>query len=354
MKEGSQELEKPRRTENAVSEPLDDLKAPEEEKWADTVERAAVSIVNDGIPDNMVPTGYPHLAYCIKGFRNTDMIVLAARTAMGKTSLAMNIAERVALGHPGGKRYSVGIFCFQKSREEYAKRMIFSKAEVPVWKDFFSESEQQKLSLAAEQLKTISIIVEDPPWLDLADLCARARSMKKNSGIDLLIIDSLQQLGDSRNASAGRKQELGAVSEGVKALALELKIPVLLLSNLSRAPERGSRDGTPRLSDLHDLGDIDRHADVVMLLLRPSYYRNRGEADYDDTLAIIDVPKNRNGGTSKVRMTFLRDVQRFEDRTHDDDRRAEALKVALTPKPVRAKRKPKPKADPQPNCLKLC
>ena len=326
MKEGSQELEKKSCPEGAVFERRADEIPEEEQKWPDTIERIAGQILKKETPDNLIPTGFPDLDQVVKGLHNTDMIVLASRVCMGKSALAMNIAEHAALGCSGGKQYTVGIFSLEKTEEEVARRMLFSKAGVPCWKDFFSESDHKRFSSAADQLKKASIVVEDPAWLDITDLRIRARRMKKAHSIDLLIIDSLQQLGDVRNSREGRKQELGAVSDGIKDLARELKIPVLVLSQLSRAMERGSRDGRPRLSDLRDLGAIDQSADVVMLLYRPGYYSRASDADAaDDTLAIIDVAKHRNGLTGEVRLNFFRDITRFEDRAREAARIEEPL-----------------------------
>jgi replicative DNA helicase len=322
MKEDTQKLEKTSRTEEAAFEKRVDETAEEKQKWPDTIERIAGQILKNETPDDLVPTGFPDLDQVLKGLRNTDMIVLASRVSMGKSALAMNIAERAALGLYGGKHYTIGIFSLEKTEEELAHRMLFSKAGVPGWKDYFSESDHKRLSSAAEELKKASIVVDDPAWLDITDLRIRARRMKKAHNIDLLIIDSLQQLGDVRNSCEGRKQELGAVSEGIQGLVRELKIPVLVLSQLSRAMEEDSRDGTPQLSDLSDLGAIDQSADVVMLLYRPSYY-NRADAAIDDTLAIVDVVKNRHGPVGDVRLNFLRDITRFEDRKRGEDRAKE-------------------------------
>lgn len=354
MKEETQDLEKTSSTEDAVFERRADENSEEKQKWTDTIERITGKILKKETPDNLIPTGFPDLDKVLKGLRNTDMIVLASCVCVGKSTLAINIAEYAALGLSGGKHYTVGIFSLEKTEEELAHRMLFSKAGVPGWKEFFSESDHKRLSSAAEDLKKASIIVEDPAWLDITDLRIRARRMKKAHNIDLLIIDSLQQLGDIRNSRDGRKQELGAVSDGIKGLVRELKIPVLVLSQLSRAMEDNSRDGTPQLSDLSDLGAIDQSADVVLLLSRPSYYARTLDG-VDDTLAIVDVAKNRNGVLSTVRMNFDRCTQRFETRTREEGLAMEESKAqAVQPPRAKKKAKPKPPPAPEPSCLKLC
>jgi replicative DNA helicase len=256
------------------------------------------------------------------------MIVLAARPSMGKTSLAMNIVENAALGRVGGKKYAVGVFSLEMSQEQLVRRMLYCKAGVPAWKDFFSETDRNRITSASDQLGKASIVVDDSAGLDVMDLRARARRMKRIHHVDLIVIDYLQLLADKRRSREGRQQETASISNSIKAMAKELKVPVLILSQLSRAPEQGTRDGKPRLSDLRDSGAIEQDADVVLLLQRPFYYSKDKEADAasgDDTLAIVDVAKHRNGPTGEVKLNFFRDITRFEnlDTRHGVDGAAE-------------------------------
>ena len=305
------------RTEEAFFE-LSDKKNASSEDWKKVVYNTAGQIRNGDIQDNGVPTGFIDLDKKLRGLHNTDMIVLAARPSMGKTSLAMNIAEHAALGRGGGKKHSVGVFSLEMSQEQLVRRMLFSKAGVPAWKDsFFSADEHSKISSAADQLMKASIIVDDSAGLDVMDLRARARRMKRIHNVDLIVIDYLQLLADKRRSREGRQQETASISNSIKAMAKELKIPVLILSQLSRAPEQGTRDGKPRLSDLRDSGAIEQDADVVLLLQRPFYYSKDKEADAasgEDTLAIVDIAKHRNGPIGEVKMNFFSDITRFEDR----------------------------------------
>ncbi|MBM4151988.1 MAG: replicative DNA helicase [Kiritimatiellaceae bacterium] len=304
------------RTEEAFFE-LSDKKTVSTSTWQDVVYNTAGKIIDGNILDSGVPTGFADLDKELRGLHNTDMIVLAARPSMGKTALAMNIAEHAALGRGGGgKRHSVGVFSLEMSQEQLVRRMLYSKAGVPAWKDHVSQSDRVRISTAADLLGKAGIIVDDSAGLDVMDLRARARRMKRIYGIDLIVIDYLQLLHDKRRARDGRQQETASISNSIKAMAKELHVPVLILSQLSRAPEQGGREGNkPRLSDLRDSGAIEQDADVVLLLQRPAYYNKELEAGSgDDTLAIVDIAKHRNGPTGEVKLNFFREITRFEDR----------------------------------------
>jgi replicative DNA helicase len=303
------------RTEEAFFE-LSDKKTSSSDDWKDVVYKTAGQIIEGNTLANGVPTGFIDLDKELRGLHNTDMIVLAARPSMGKTSLAMNIAENAALGKGGGKRYSVGVFSLEMSQEQLVRRMLYSRAGVPAWKDFLSGEDRSRLSTAADQLGKASLIVDDSAGLDVMDLRARARRMKRIYGVELIVIDYLQLLHDKRRARDGRQQETASISNSIKAMAKELKVPVLILSQLSRAPEQGGREGNkPRLSDLRDSGAIEQDADVVLLLQRPSYYNKELDAGSgEDTLAVVDIAKHRNGPTGEVKMNFFREITRFEDR----------------------------------------
>ncbi len=315
------------RTEEAFFE-LSDKKTASSEAWKNVVYNTTGQIINGNIQDNGVPTGFVDLDKLLRGLHNTDMIVLAARPSMGKTSLAMNIVEHAALGRGGGKKHAVGVFSLEMSQEQLVRRMLYSKAGVPAWKDFFSEIDRNRITSASDQLGKAAIVVDDSAGLDVMDLRARARRMKRIHHVDLIVIDYLQLLADKRRSREGRQQETASISNSIKAMAKELKIPVLILSQLSRAPEQGTRDGKPRLSDLRDSGAIEQDADVVLLLQRPFYYSKDKEADVasgDDTLAIVDVAKHRNGPTGEVKLNFFKDITRFEnlDTRHGVDGTAE-------------------------------
>lgn len=303
------------RTEEAFFE-LSDNKTSSSEEWQKVVYKTTGQIIDGKIVDSGVPTGFLDLDKQLRGLHNTDMIVLAARPSMGKTSLAMNMVEHAALGRNGGKKYAVGVFSLEMSQEQLVRRMLYSRAGVPAWKDFLSADDRVKITSAADQLGKASIIVDDSAGLDVMDLRARARRMRRIYGVDLIVIDYLQLLHDKRRSRDGRQQETASISNSIKAMAKELHVPVLILSQLSRAPEQGGREGNkPRLSDLRDSGAIEQDADVVLLLQRPSYYNKDMDASTgEDTLAVVDIAKHRNGPTGDVKMNFFREITRFEDR----------------------------------------
>ena len=280
-------------------------------------------------------TGLTHLDEKLQGLKSSEMIVIAARPSVGKTSLAMNIAESCALGQmltlkgngyppvvaDGGTPHPVAIFSLEMPVEALTKRMIAGRAHVNMWKlnrNLVPKAEKLTLSnnlmTAAGELRTAPIYVDDTAGLDIMDLRARARRMKKQFGIELIVIDYLQLCVCREGQKQGRQIEVSMISQQVKAMAKELKIPVIVLSQLSRANEqRGDKFEKPKLSDLRDSGAIEQDADVVFLLRRPSRNSNDPESA-DQELAIVDVAKNRNGEIGEVRVNFIREYTRFEDR----------------------------------------
>ena len=276
-------------------------------------------------------TGLTHLDEKLQGLKNSEMIVIAARPSVGKTSLAMNIAECCALGRDlnnipiksdGGKQHPVMIFSLEMPVEALSKRMLAGRAHVNMWRlnrNLCPRSEKQMLSnnlfQAVGELKNAPIYVDDAAGLDIMDLRARARRAKKQHGIELVVIDYLQLCTCREAARQGSRQiEVSMISQQIKAMAKELKIPVIVLSQLSRANEqRGDKEEKPKLSDLRDSGAIEQDADVVFLLRRPSRTASSKDAA-DETLAIIDVAKNRNGETGEVKVNFFKEFTRFGDR----------------------------------------
>ena len=278
-------------------------------------------------------TGYKYLDEVLQGLKKSEMIVIAARPSVGKTSLAMNIAESCALGmdmnnvpvkYDGGKRHPVAIFSLELPVEQLTKRMLAGRAHLNTWRlnrNLVAKSEKQMLTnnllQAMGELKGAPIYVDDTAGLDVMDLRARARRMKKKYGIELIVIDYLQLCCCREGARQSRQIEVSMISQQIKAMAKELKVPVIVLSQLSRANEqRGDKYEKPKLSDLRDSGAIEQDADVVFLLRRPS--RNSNDPDSKDlTLAIVDIAKNRNGETGEVKMNFIREWTRFLDREPD-------------------------------------
>ena len=205
--------------------------------------------------------------------------------------------------------------------EALTKRMIAGRAHVNMWRiarDLIPRDERgrltQNLCASADALKTAPIYVDDTAGLDIMDLRARARRMRKQFNIELIVIDYLQLCSCREAARQSRQIEVSMISQQIKAMAKELKIPVIVLSQLSRANEqRNDKEERPRLSDLRDSGAIEQDADVVFLLRRPSRISQSKDAA-DRYLAIIDVAKNRNGETGEVAVNFVSEYTRFEDR----------------------------------------
>jgi len=280
-----------------------------------------------------LPTGLTNMDRKLKGLRDGEMIVLAARPSMGKTSLAMNIAECVALGRniygqpmkgDHNRKHAVGVFSLEMSTESLAMRMLCGISGVPGFQIdqgiLNPKSVNMKLLRGANDLKDAPIYVDDTGGLDVMDMRARARRMKKRYNIELIIIDYLQLCNYREFSRQGRQIETSQISGQIKSMAKELGLPVMVLSQLSRGPEqRGDKSNRPKLSDLRDSGAIEQDADVVLLLRRPCKAPKDDEFD-DKRLAIMDVAKHRNGPTGEVRLDFNDELTRFGDRadTHSD------------------------------------
>ncbi len=277
-----------------------------------------------------LPSGFKTLDKKLRGLKAGELIVLAARPSMGKTSLAMNVAECIALGrHMNGtslkgghdRPHAVGVFSLEMPQDALVMRMLCGRAGVPGFMiDNGMVNPQkinQQLAKAAAELTKAPVLVDDTGGLDIMELRSRARRMKKKHNIELIVVDYLQLLNCREMSRQGRQLETAAVSGHLKAMAKELKVPVLVLSQLSRAPEqRGDKSAKPKLSDLRDSGAIEQDADVVLLLRRPSRIPGDQET-LDKLLAIVDIAKNRNGPIGEVRMNFEDSLTRFADRAED-------------------------------------
>ncbi|MDD2238103.1 MAG: replicative DNA helicase [Kiritimatiellae bacterium] len=268
-----------------------------------------------------IPSGFADLDRKMMGLKRGEMIILAARPSMGKTSLALNIAERVATISRDNKRpYPVGVFSLEMTAGQLVNRMLCSHARVPSQKlagGFISRAHHQDLVNAASVLSEAPLYLDDSPGLEAVELVSRARRMKQRYGIELVVIDYLQLMHYSEiGRTNGRQLEVAAISGAMKAMAKSLNIPVLVLSQLSRATETRDRLHKPQLSDLRDSGSIEQDADIVLFLRRPC--RIPGDQNSDDrTLAIVDVAKNRNGETGELNLHFTEDFTRFDNRTHE-------------------------------------
>ncbi len=286
--------------------------------WPELVREIVATFDNEHKGFMGVPTGFRDLDKQIKGLKSGNMVVLAARPSMGKTSLAMNVVEHVALGKgdPECRPRPVGVFSVEMSSLDLVKRMICCRAEVSghtIAEGFISHTNHGRLISAADALSHAPIYIDDSAGLDITELRARARRMKSKYNVELIVIDYLQLLRAPEHSRHGRQVEITYVSAGLKAMAKELSIPVLVLSQLSRAPEARGGEEKPKLSDLRDSGSIEQDADIVLLLRRPCRTASDPERE-NRTLAIVEVAKNRNGpAMEEVRMEFDDAFTRFRD-----------------------------------------
>ena len=258
-------------------------------------------------------THYTLLDKLTSGLQPSDLIIIAARPSMGKTAFAMNIAENAAV--LDGK--VVGVFSLEMSREALLMRMLASHAQVDskdLRQGFLTKEDMRKLTRATEDLSRSKLYIDDSPSISVSEMRAKARRLKQTEGLDLLIVDYLQLMsavpvGGKRFEN--RTQEVSAISRGLKALAKELKVPVVALSQLSRAPESRGGDHRPQLSDLRESGSIEQDADVVAFIFREEVYK-KDEPDLDGRAELI-VAKQRNGPTDTLRMVFIKSYTRFEN-----------------------------------------
>ncbi|HJT45652.1 MAG TPA: replicative DNA helicase [Chthoniobacterales bacterium] len=264
-----------------------------------------------------VSTGFVEFDRMTSGMHPSEMIVIAARPSMGKTALAMNIAEHVAIN----EKLPVGVFSLEMSSQQLVQRLLCSRARVNLQKvrdGFLGERDFPSLTAAASKLAEAKIFIDDTASLTILELRAKARRLKAQQDVQLIIIDYLQLLrSTSRRAQDNRQLEISEISAGLKGLAKELKIPVIVVAQLNRQPEQRS-GGKPRLSDLRESGSIEQDADLVGLLVRPELYEEDEEARAEKSgEAELIIAKQRNGPVGEIPLTFLKEFTRFEDRARN-------------------------------------
>ena len=253
-----------------------------------------------------VPSGFADLDEITAGFQPGDLVIIAARPSVGKTALALNIAQHV--GTKTGR--TVGIFSLEMSKEQLFLRMLTSEAHIDSHRlrtGFLVESDWGRLSHALGTLSEAKVFIDDTPGIGVLEMRAKSRRLMAEHGLDMLMIDYIQ-LMQGRGRFENRTLELAAISRSLKVLAKELNVPVVILSQLSRAPESRS-DHRPMLSDLRESGALEQDADVVMLLFRPDQYPD--VKPEDENIAEVNVAKQRNGPTGLVRLAFLKSETRF-------------------------------------------
>jgi len=258
-------------------------------------------------------TGFYELNDMTCGLQNGEMIIVAGRPSMGKTSLALNIAEHLGLV----EKTPLAIFSLEMGRQQLAERFLCSISGIDsqkVRRGLLSDEHYKKLADACAELSESHIFVDDTSTLTPLELRARARRLKSKYDIQCIFVDYLQlmHLGSGRES---RQQEITTISRYLKSLARELDLPVVVMSQLNRSPE-GREGHKPRMSDLRESGSIEQDADVVMLLHRDDYYK-REEADFEPTnTAELIIAKQRNGPTGTVKLTFMEKTTRFENASH--------------------------------------
>lgn len=254
-----------------------------------------------------IPTGFTDLDSMLSGLQPSDLVILAARPSMGKTSFALNIAQNVAK-----KGYSCGIISLEMSKEQLVERMFCSLLEVDSWKlrtGKLTEDDFMRIGNVMDQLYGMKIYIDDSVGNSIAELRAKARRLQMEHGLNFLVIDYLQLMsaGGKSSSLTNRVQEISEISRSLKALARELKIPIMALSQLSRAVElRPSK--VPQLSDLRESGAIEQDADVVMMMYREDYYE---EDSQRPGITDLFIRKHRNGPVGRVEMAFKKEQMRF-------------------------------------------
>jgi replicative DNA helicase len=258
-----------------------------------------------------VPSGFADLDSKTNGFQRSDLIIVAARPSMGKTSLCLNVAANAALE----AKVPVAIFSLEMSKDQLVERLLAAEAFVDLHRlrsGGLRAEDYPKLSRAAGLLGTAPIWIDDTPALTLLELRSKARRLKAEHDIGLIVVDYLQLIRGGGRAES-RQEEISYISRSLKALARELATPVIALSQLSRAPEQRGGDRRPMLSDLRDSGAIEQDADLVIFIYRPEMYASLLEKeDTEEGVAEVHLAKHRNGPTGTLKLAFLKQYTRFD------------------------------------------
>jgi len=252
------------------------------------------------------PSGYANLDGLTGGFQNSDLIILAARPGMGKTALALNFMINTA------KEDNPGLFfSLEMSKQQLSDRIISSESGINGarfrWGDF-SNDDFQAINHACGEIHGMPFVIDDSAGLHYREIIRRARKTRRDFGSEIIFIDYLQLI--SGDAGNGRNYEIESITRGLKGLAKDLNIPVILLSQLSRECEKRNDDKRPRLSDLRDSGAIEQDADLVMFLYRPGYY---GQAEKHDGITELHIAKHRNGPTGRIRLDWNEKITKFSN-----------------------------------------
>lgn len=266
-----------------------------------------------------VPTGFYDLDEMTGGFQKGDLVIIAARPSMGKTSLVMGVALHASISH----QIPTAVFSLEMSKEQLVQRMLCSEALVDLGRLLrgrLTDDDYVRLAQAAGHLNTAPIWIDDSGSLSVLEMRAKARRLKaEQPELGLIIVDYIQLMQGSVGQQENRQQEVSAISRGLKGLSKELGVPILALSQLSRAPEQRA-DHRPQLSDLRESGSLEQDADLVMFLYRPEYYVTPTDAQEQGLVgkAELIIGKQRNGPTGTVELFFRKESTRFESFSHQD------------------------------------
>ncbi len=257
-----------------------------------------------------IATGFEKLDYMTAGLQPADLVIVAARPGLGKTSLALNIASHAALEHG----LAIGIFSLEMTKEQLMLRMLSNKSKVNysnIRSGYIKDEDLERLVHAADELGQAKIYIDDTPAISVLEIRAKARRQQRDKGLDLIIVDYLQLMRGSRRVES-REREIAEISGSLKALAKELSLPVIAISQLSRQTETRS-DRRPQLADLRESGAIEQDADLVLFIHRADVYRK--DSEEKDGIAELIIGKQRNGPTGTVKLAFLekRGVPSFEN-----------------------------------------
>jgi len=262
-----------------------------------------------------IPTGFKDLDNMLAGLQRSDLIILAARPSVGKTSLALNMAEHAAVE----EKKTVAIFSLEMSKEQLIDRLLCGQAGIDSWKlrtGNLNEDDFRKLNYAMGVLSEAPIFIEDSPTASVTEIRAKARRLQMEHGLDLVVIDYLQLMEGGRTSTeSNRVQEISEISRGLKAMARELNVPVLALSQLSRAVEQ-RHPKIPLLSDLRESGSIEQDADVVLFLYREDYYEKDTEKK---NITDVLIRKHRNGPTGDISLFFVPEQTKYHNLEHQHD-----------------------------------
>ncbi|MCZ6485813.1 MAG: replicative DNA helicase [Acidobacteria bacterium] len=266
-----------------------------------------------------IPTGFHQLDQLTSGLRPSEMIVVAARPGLGKTSLVVNIAQTAASEH----QKVVGIFSLEMAAQQLVTRMLCSEARVDSHKmrsGYLSKDDWKRLAKTMSKLARAQIFIDDSAGISVVEMRSKARRLKAEHGLDLLIVDYLQLMSGTSSSSRvrfeNRQQEISTISRSLKGLAKELNIPLIAVSQLSRAPEQRKGDHRPQLSDLRESGSIEQDADLVLFLYREDLYKKEEDPDEEGIVQLI-IGKQRNGPTGVIKLAFIDQWTKFENLARD-------------------------------------